>query len=165
MCDLWEVTATKARIRIGGSSNAINDVAWNPKAPSVCATVGADGCVKVFDAASRSQLAVANVTGGIGPSGRAHEYGGAKRLHFSPDGKLLAVGLGDGRVKVLDARTLAHITEAQACGGGIDRVAGDLVSAKGARVSCLAFSPDRCVLYTRFSPVHRCQHLIASPFN
>jgi WD40 repeat protein len=146
MCDLWEVTATKARIRIGGSSNALNDVAWNPKAPSVCATVGADGCVKVFDAASRSQLAVANVTGGIGPSGRAHEYGGAKRLHFSPDGKLLAVGLGDGRVKVLDARTLAFVTEAQACGGGIDRVAGDLVSAKGARVSCLAFSPDSTLL-------------------
>ena len=68
------------------------DVAWNPRAPSVCATLGADGNVKIWDAERRAQLAVANVTGGN------NSGGGGKVIAFSPDGRLLAAGLGDGRV-------------------------------------------------------------------
>ena len=83
---------------------------------------------------------------------------------------LLAAGLGDGRVVIVDARTLAPVAEAQAGGGGL---AGDggVDSVAGSRVAAVSFSPDstmlaaagadRCVhifanVRGRFSPVARC---------
>ena len=140
-CDLWEVTPDKARILIAGASGPLNDVAWNPKSPSVCAAVGGDGEVRVYDAERRSQLASRRVGGGRGPAG------GGRSLAHSPDGRLLAVGLADGRVVVMEARTLRPLAEAQAGSGG---AAGpkSLESTPGSRIEALAFSPDSTLLAT-----------------
>ena len=106
------MTPDKARILIAGASGPVNDVAWNPKAPSVCAAVGGDGEVRVYDAERRAQLASRRVGGGRGPAG------GGRGLAHSPDGRVLAVGLADGRVVVMEARTLRPLAEAQAGSGG-----------------------------------------------
>ena len=42
---LWEAATTF--ILIAGSGSALNDVAWNPTVPHVCATIGEDGWVKL----------------------------------------------------------------------------------------------------------------------
>ena len=162
MCDLWEVSAKRARIVIGGSSGSLNDVAWNPRAPSVCATVGSDGNVKVWDADRRAQLAVTNVA--------TAACGGGRVVAFSRDGRLLAAGVGDGRVVVMDARSLARVAEAQAGGGGLANDGG-VDSVPGTRVCAIAFSPDSTMLAAaaadryvrvfanvngRFSPVAKC---------
>ena len=115
-CDLWEVTATSVRILIAGSGSALNDVAWNPTVPHVCATIGEDGWVKLWNAEKRAQFAVRDLSAGVSST---KSSGCGKSMHFSPDGKLLAAGLGDGRVVVMDARSLARLAEAQAGGGGL----------------------------------------------
>ena len=115
-CDLWEVTATSVRILIAGSGSALNDVAWNPRCPTCAprsARTAGSSCGTRKNA--RSLRCATSAPGS--PSTKSS--GGGKSLHFSPDGKLLAAGLGDGRVVVMDARSLARLAEAQAGGGGL----------------------------------------------
>ena len=143
-CDLWEVTATSVRILIAGGGSALNDVAWNPTVPQVCATIGEDGWVKLWNVEKRSQFAVRDLGAGVSST---KSSGGGKSLHFSPDGALLAAGLGDGRVVVMDARTLARVAEAQAGGGGgapNKSVGWDRGPA--GRLASVKFSPDSTLL-------------------
>lgn len=142
VCDVWRVDRDSARVLVGGpgAGRPLHAVAWNPRAPSVCASVGASGEVKVWDASRRSRL-VARVLGPGATDAESRDGFVGRSVAFSPDGRLLAVGAADGRVVVLDARTLADVARAQAGSGGAAG-ARRLESVPGARVDALAFSPD-----------------------
>ena len=99
-CDLWEVTSSLARVRIAGATGTVESVSWHPKF-SVCATVGSDGWVRLCDAETRAQIAAKDV--GDGARGLC--------VAFSPDGQLLATGFENGRLVVLNARTLVLVAE------------------------------------------------------
>ena len=129
-CDLWEVTATSVRILIAGSGSALNDVAWNPTVPHVCATIGEDGWVKLWNAEKRAQFAVRDLGAGVSATKSS-----AAAVHAADDA-LLAAGLGDGRVVVMDARSLARLAELRLAAGVCKPAGGvDLAGSRSPRWS------------------------------
>jgi microtubule-associated protein-like 6 len=137
-CDLWEVSAIRARVRIAGASGTVDCVAWNPDFP-VCATLGSDGSVRLFDARRRAHVGAKDV--GRGSPGRS--------LSFSGDGKLLAAGFADGRIAVLRARTLESVAEtAPVARDRRGKTPGwsETTLAGNNRVETVAFSPDSVYL-------------------
>lgn len=94
--DIWEIDDTP-EVLIYGHSADLYGVAWDPTNPTLFATASEGENVFVWCAARRRLLRMV----ALGNKGRC--------VHFSPDGKHLAVGCKHGGLHVLDARSLQRV--------------------------------------------------------
>ena len=76
----------------------LRSLAWSPDGTKLV-TVGFDGTIRIWDAASRSQERV--ITG--------HDDDYIRSVSFSPDGRMFVTAGNDGTVRVWDAQTGAPI--------------------------------------------------------
>lgn len=90
-CDIWEIDSDP-EVLIYGHTSDLYGCAFNPVSPTQYITACDSSKVFLWDAAERWLCKVFDV-------------GGAARAGaFSPDGAHLAVGLADGRIKVIDIK-------------------------------------------------------------
>ena len=120
----WNLSdQTRIAARPFASPAQANAVAFSPDGQTV-ATGGADGNVRLWDAATQQE---------IGPP-MSSDAKPVAAVAFSPDGTLVAAGSADGNVQLWDTAT--------------QQEAGTALVAGGAEVSALAFSPDGKFLAT-----------------
>jgi WD40 repeat protein len=120
---VWDVAARTQVGRMVGHAVAVTDLAFSPDGKTLVSTsgdrdsgdTGRDGELKTWDVKTGREVSQIR--------GRAN---GFYRLAISPDGKRLATGCGNGRVKVWDAAASPEAT----------------VVPTTAQVMCLAVSPD-----------------------
>jgi eukaryotic-like serine/threonine-protein kinase len=97
-----EIGATQP---VAEHSTTINSVDFSPDDQHL-ASAGADGCVRLWDVATGSQIAAQLL--GDGPNFDV------KDVVFSPDGTLLAAACADGVIRLLDSQKLTNLDELKA---------------------------------------------------
>lgn len=111
-CDVWEVDESPDVLVYGHSGDAMM-VSWNPAVPATFATVADSEHVHVWDAERRHQLKKLRPVGvGQGATCRS--------VAFSPDGQQIAVGLSNGGLSVMDARTLEQVAWRKEAASSVD---------------------------------------------
>src|SRR5262249_2390286 len=89
---LWDVATGKVTATLEGFNSQVWGLAFSPDGKWL-ATANGSGQVRVFEVATRREIATLPQGTGIRP------------VKFSPDGQLLAVGLGNGQIKLWNTST------------------------------------------------------------
>jgi len=122
--ELWDIG--RGKLLMGGHRGACWCVAWHRTVPRVCASGGEDGLVLLWDAEKRAQVASADVQAPV------------RALDFSPNGQLIAAGLANGGVSVLDVHRFERVAWIQTLK---ERVTAIRFSPTGRRLAAASADP------------------------
>jgi len=99
---IWDATTGQEVIQLAGHSAGVNQAAWSPDGRLI-ATGGKDGVLWLWEASSGEELSSIQVAASTGSSPASDLVVGC--LVWSPDGKQLATGSGDGYIRVWDVES------------------------------------------------------------